>query len=173
VTGGFTTTPVWLNGAPAGRVEVGGQLAAVSLVVKNGRVTRIYAAANPTEANAPQGTGRTRQVTPPGSGGPSIARPEHALRECSSRKGVVDDFTRRIRPGNGRLLTRCRSVILPMFSATSYQARRAVHRQSHAAPRAASLRRAAAGGAERVAASVAERAAGGGAENALRPCAGS
>src|SRR5262252_415138 len=47
VTGGFTTTPVWLNGAPAGRVEVAGQLAAVSLVVENGRVTRIYAVANP------------------------------------------------------------------------------------------------------------------------------
>ena len=47
ITGGFTTTPVWLNGAPAGRIEVGGQLAAVSLVVENGRVTRIYAVANP------------------------------------------------------------------------------------------------------------------------------
>ena len=47
ITGGFTTTPVWLNGAPAARIEVGGQLAAVSLVVENGRVTRIYAVANP------------------------------------------------------------------------------------------------------------------------------
>jgi RNA polymerase sigma-70 factor (ECF subfamily) len=47
VTGGFATTPVWLNGALAGRLEVGGQLAAVSLVVENGRVTRIYAVANP------------------------------------------------------------------------------------------------------------------------------
>ena len=43
----FQTTPVWLNGAPAGRVEVGSQLAAVSLVVENVRVTRIYAVANP------------------------------------------------------------------------------------------------------------------------------
>jgi DNA-binding Lrp family transcriptional regulator len=43
----FETTPVWLNGAPAGRIEVDGQLAAVSLVVENGRVTRIYAIANP------------------------------------------------------------------------------------------------------------------------------
>jgi hypothetical protein len=41
------TTTVWLNGAPAGRIEVDGQLAAVSLVVENGRVTRIYAIANP------------------------------------------------------------------------------------------------------------------------------
>jgi RNA polymerase sigma-70 factor (ECF subfamily) len=43
----FRTTTVWLNGAPAGRVEVDGQLAAVSLVVENGRIARIYAVANP------------------------------------------------------------------------------------------------------------------------------
>ncbi len=43
----FETTAVWLNGAPAGRIQVDGQLAAVSLVVENGRVTRIYAVANP------------------------------------------------------------------------------------------------------------------------------
>ena len=43
----FETTTVWLNGAPAGRIEIDGQLAAVSLVVENGRVTRIYAVANP------------------------------------------------------------------------------------------------------------------------------
>jgi RNA polymerase sigma-70 factor (ECF subfamily) len=47
VVGAFETTTVWLNGAPAGRIEVDGQLAAVSLVVENGRVTRIYAVANP------------------------------------------------------------------------------------------------------------------------------
>jgi RNA polymerase sigma-70 factor (ECF subfamily) len=47
VTGAFTTTPVWLNGAPAGRIEVGGQVIAVSLVVEDERVTRIYAVANP------------------------------------------------------------------------------------------------------------------------------
>jgi RNA polymerase sigma-70 factor (ECF subfamily) len=41
------TTTVWLNGAPAGRIEIDGQLAVVSLVVDNGRVTRIYAIANP------------------------------------------------------------------------------------------------------------------------------
>jgi RNA polymerase sigma-70 factor (TIGR02957 family) len=43
----FDATPVWLNGAPAGRLEIDGQVAAVSLVVENGRVTRIYAVANP------------------------------------------------------------------------------------------------------------------------------
>jgi RNA polymerase sigma-70 factor (TIGR02957 family) len=43
----FETTAVWLNGAPACRIEVDGELAAVSLVVENGRVTRIYAMRNP------------------------------------------------------------------------------------------------------------------------------
>ena len=44
----FETTTVWLNGAPAGRIEFDGELgAAVSLVVENGRVTRIYVMRNP------------------------------------------------------------------------------------------------------------------------------
>jgi RNA polymerase sigma-70 factor (ECF subfamily) len=47
VVAAFETTTIWLNGAPAGRIEIDGQLAAVSLVVENGRVTRIYAMANP------------------------------------------------------------------------------------------------------------------------------
>ena len=47
VVAALETTTVWLNGAPAGRIEIDGQLAAVSLVVENGRVTRIYAIANP------------------------------------------------------------------------------------------------------------------------------
>lgn len=47
VVAAFKTRNVWLNGAPAGRIEIDGQLAAVSLVVENGRVTRIYAVANP------------------------------------------------------------------------------------------------------------------------------
>jgi RNA polymerase sigma-70 factor (TIGR02957 family) len=41
------TTAVCLNGTPAGRVEIGGQLAAVSLVVEDGRITRIYVVVNP------------------------------------------------------------------------------------------------------------------------------
>jgi RNA polymerase sigma-70 factor (TIGR02957 family) len=44
---GLETTTVWLNGAPAFWIETGGQLVAISLVVENGRVTRIYAMANP------------------------------------------------------------------------------------------------------------------------------
>jgi RNA polymerase sigma-70 factor (TIGR02957 family) len=47
VVAAFEATAVWLNGAPAGRLEIDGQVAAVSVVVENGRVTRIYAVANP------------------------------------------------------------------------------------------------------------------------------
>jgi RNA polymerase sigma-70 factor (TIGR02957 family) len=44
----FETTTVWLNGAPAGRIEFDGELgAAVSFVVENRRVTRIYLIRNP------------------------------------------------------------------------------------------------------------------------------
>jgi RNA polymerase sigma-70 factor (ECF subfamily) len=44
---GYATTPLWLNGALAARIEADGQSAAVSLVVEGGRITRIYAIANP------------------------------------------------------------------------------------------------------------------------------
>jgi RNA polymerase sigma-70 factor (ECF subfamily) len=47
VVAAIEATTVWLNGAPAGRVEIDGQLAAVTFVVENGRITRIYAIANP------------------------------------------------------------------------------------------------------------------------------
>jgi RNA polymerase sigma-70 factor (TIGR02957 family) len=43
----FMSTTVWLNGAPAGRIEFGGELAAVSLVVEDDQVTRIYLIRNP------------------------------------------------------------------------------------------------------------------------------
>lgn len=44
----FTTSPMWLNGAPAARVDLGGELStAMSLVVEDGRITRIYAVRNP------------------------------------------------------------------------------------------------------------------------------
>ncbi|TDC90941.1 RNA polymerase sigma factor SigJ [Actinomadura sp. 7K507] len=43
----WTVSAVWLNGAPAGRVEIDGQVAALSLVVEDGCVTRIHAMANP------------------------------------------------------------------------------------------------------------------------------
>jgi RNA polymerase sigma-70 factor (TIGR02957 family) len=43
----FASTAVWLNGAPAGRIEVDGEPAALSLVVEDGRVTRVYLVRNP------------------------------------------------------------------------------------------------------------------------------
>jgi len=44
----FAATTVWLNGSPGGRIEIGGELnTAVSVVVENGRITRIYAIRNP------------------------------------------------------------------------------------------------------------------------------
>ena len=41
------TTVVWLNGAPAGRFEIDGEPTAVSLVVEDGQVTRVYLMRNP------------------------------------------------------------------------------------------------------------------------------
>jgi RNA polymerase sigma-70 factor (TIGR02957 family) len=43
----FASTTVWLNGAPAGRIEVAGEPAALSLVVEDGRVARVYLVRNP------------------------------------------------------------------------------------------------------------------------------
>jgi RNA polymerase sigma-70 factor (ECF subfamily) len=43
----FAAMTVWLNGAPAGRIEVAGEPAAVSLVVADGRVSRVYLVRNP------------------------------------------------------------------------------------------------------------------------------
>lgn len=45
---GATVTPTWLNGAPAARLDVDGVLdTAISLVIEDGRITRIYAVRNP------------------------------------------------------------------------------------------------------------------------------
>jgi RNA polymerase sigma-70 factor (TIGR02957 family) len=43
----FASAVLWLNGAPAGRIEVAGEPAAVSLVVERGRITRVYLVRNP------------------------------------------------------------------------------------------------------------------------------
>jgi RNA polymerase sigma-70 factor (ECF subfamily) len=43
----LVATPAWFNGLPGGRLEVDGMAAAVSLVVEDGRITRIYAISNP------------------------------------------------------------------------------------------------------------------------------
>lgn len=47
VVSGLQATAVWLNGAPAGRIEFDGEPATVSLAVENGRITRIYVVRNP------------------------------------------------------------------------------------------------------------------------------
>ncbi|WP_405860635.1 RNA polymerase sigma-70 factor [Streptomyces sp. NBC_00090] len=47
VVAALRTTTVPLNGAPAGRIEFDGEPTAVSLVVEDGRVTRIYVVRNP------------------------------------------------------------------------------------------------------------------------------
>jgi RNA polymerase sigma-70 factor, ECF subfamily len=43
----FVATSAWLNGMPGARIDVGGAGAAVSLSVEDGRITGIYAIANP------------------------------------------------------------------------------------------------------------------------------
>jgi len=52
----FETKSVWLNGAPAGLIEINSEPAAVSVTVENGHVTRIYVMVNPrklTRLNEP------------------------------------------------------------------------------------------------------------------------
>jgi RNA polymerase sigma-70 factor (ECF subfamily) len=44
----FEVSAAWLNGSPAARVDIGGELdTAVSVAVEDGRITRIYAIRNP------------------------------------------------------------------------------------------------------------------------------
>ncbi|MBV9382223.1 MAG: RNA polymerase sigma-70 factor [Streptosporangiaceae bacterium] len=43
----FASTAVWLNGAPAARIEVAGEPSAISIDVEDGRVTRVYLIRNP------------------------------------------------------------------------------------------------------------------------------
>ena len=46
--GDFKAMPMWLNGAPAARFDLDGELNTVtSLVIEHGRITRIYAVRNP------------------------------------------------------------------------------------------------------------------------------
>jgi RNA polymerase sigma-70 factor (ECF subfamily) len=47
VVDAFETTAVWLNGEPAGRLDFDGEPSTVSLVVEDGRITRIYVVRNP------------------------------------------------------------------------------------------------------------------------------
>jgi ketosteroid isomerase-like protein len=44
----FDAKAIWINGSPAGRIDIGGEVnTAVSFAVENGRITRIYAIRNP------------------------------------------------------------------------------------------------------------------------------
>ncbi|MEX2394086.1 MAG: RNA polymerase subunit sigma-24, partial [Actinomycetota bacterium] len=44
----FELKAVWINGAPGGRIDIGGEVdTAVSVVVEDGRIARIYAVRNP------------------------------------------------------------------------------------------------------------------------------
>ncbi|MFE3293153.1 RNA polymerase sigma-70 factor [Rhodococcus sp. NPDC059234] len=43
----FVTAPACFNGMPAIRIDVGGEVTAVSVVVEDGRISRIYAVRNP------------------------------------------------------------------------------------------------------------------------------
>jgi RNA polymerase sigma-70 factor (ECF subfamily) len=52
LVGTFEAKPLWLNGAPAMRIDLGATLDTVaSLVVEEGRITRIYAIRNPHKLN--------------------------------------------------------------------------------------------------------------------------
>jgi RNA polymerase sigma-70 factor (ECF subfamily) len=47
-TAALDAKPVWLNGSPAGRIDIGGELdSAVTVTVEDGRITQIYAVRNP------------------------------------------------------------------------------------------------------------------------------
>ncbi len=55
---------VWLNGAPAGRIDLAGELnTAVSVVVADGRITRIYAIRNPHKLARLDERGRAQPLT--------------------------------------------------------------------------------------------------------------
>jgi RNA polymerase sigma-70 factor (ECF subfamily) len=95
------TSGVWLNGSPAARVEIGGQMAVVSLVIEAGRLTRIYAMANPdklTRLDAPAEL--TRQVAGPRSARPVSRRATVDGRSTSEKNG------NRVQTGEGQLLNR-------------------------------------------------------------------
>jgi RNA polymerase sigma-70 factor (TIGR02957 family) len=54
-------TTAWLNGMPGVRFDVGGEATAVSLVVENGRITRIYAIRNPEKLGRLEQTAELRR----------------------------------------------------------------------------------------------------------------
>jgi RNA polymerase sigma-70 factor, ECF subfamily len=59
----FVATTAWLNGMPGARIDIGGTATAVSLVVEDGRITRMYAIRNPVQAAMAGKGGGTAAVT--------------------------------------------------------------------------------------------------------------
>jgi RNA polymerase sigma-70 factor (ECF subfamily) len=60
-SGDFEASPLWLNGSPGIRIDMGGELdTAVSIAVDSGRITRIYAVRNPHKL---AGLERTAELT--------------------------------------------------------------------------------------------------------------
>jgi hypothetical protein len=75
-----------LNGSPAGRVEFDGQVAAISLAVEHGRITRIYAIANPRKlARLDQPADLARQARLVGL---SAHARDHALHQLHQQRVV-------------------------------------------------------------------------------------
>jgi hypothetical protein len=59
----FEATLVWLNGSPAIRLDLGGEIdTAVSLTVENGRITRVYAIRNPQKLAGLDGVATLRRT---------------------------------------------------------------------------------------------------------------
>ncbi len=59
----FEATLVWLNGSPAIRLDIGGEIdTAVSLTVENGRITRVYAIRNPHKLAGLDGVAALRRT---------------------------------------------------------------------------------------------------------------
>ncbi len=57
----FVASTAWLNGMPGARIDVGGEVTAVSLVVEADRITRIYAMRNPQKLGRLEETAELRR----------------------------------------------------------------------------------------------------------------
>ena len=57
----FAASTAWLNGMPGARIDVGGEVTTVSLVVEADRITRIYAMRNPQKLGRLEETAELRR----------------------------------------------------------------------------------------------------------------
>lgn len=71
----FAATPVWLNGSPGIRLDIGGEVNAVSVTVDGDRITRIYAMRNPHKLARLDGVAAITRTRPrqPGSRARTLA----------------------------------------------------------------------------------------------------